>query len=235
MEALRGGVERLAEQVAKGRAESEAQAAELLDELAAVREIAEQRRAPASDELREELAAVRTQAELANAVAEKAEQPPAESAKLDDERVEALQAEVQFALSTMDEMKAGPHLRRPGRARRAPRGRAGQEGRRRRRRRHRRARHAGLPGDPRARREGPPAGPPEGRGRGAAGAARAPSRLRRREPSRWPSSGSTASSRNSIRHSVGSWGIRNTSSRRRRGRLRMTGSTTPSSRSSSPS
>ena len=112
MEALRGGVDRLADQVAKGRAESEARSAELLDELAKVREVAERADAGVA-ELREELAAVRTQAELATAVAEKANAAAekagtvAESAKLDDERVEALQAEVQFALSTMDEMKAG--------------------------------------------------------------------------------------------------------------------------------
>jgi PAS domain S-box-containing protein len=105
MDALKGGVERLAEQVAKGRAESEAKAAELLEELAAVREIAEKAGAGV-EELREELAVVKTQAELANAVAEKANST-AEQAKLDEERVEALSAEVQFALSTMDEMKAG--------------------------------------------------------------------------------------------------------------------------------
>ena len=73
--------------------------------MAAVREIAEKAGAGV-EELREELAGVRTQAELANAVAEKANST-AEQAKLDEERVEALSAEVQFALSTMDEMKAG--------------------------------------------------------------------------------------------------------------------------------
>jgi PAS domain S-box-containing protein len=56
--------------------------------------------------MREETAAVRAQAELANAVAEKA-RSTAEAAKIEDERVEALQAEVQFAISTMEEMKAG--------------------------------------------------------------------------------------------------------------------------------
>ena len=49
---------------------------------------------------------MRTQAELANAVAEKA-RAVAEDAKLEDEKVDALQAEVQFAISTMEEMKAG--------------------------------------------------------------------------------------------------------------------------------
>ena len=49
---------------------------------------------------------MRTQAELANAVAEKA-RVAAEDAKLEDEKVDALQAEVQFAISTMEEMKAG--------------------------------------------------------------------------------------------------------------------------------
>ncbi len=56
--------------------------------------------------MREATAAVREQAELANAVAEKA-RATAEQAKLEDERVGGLQAEVQFAISTMEEMKAG--------------------------------------------------------------------------------------------------------------------------------
>jgi PAS domain S-box-containing protein len=103
--ALEGGVERLAEQVAAGRAESDSRAAELLTALAAVRELAEQAGAGVA-ELREELAAVRTQVELANAVAEKA-RVTAEEAKLEDEKVEALQSEVEFAISTMEEMKAG--------------------------------------------------------------------------------------------------------------------------------
>jgi PAS domain S-box-containing protein len=104
-ESLAGGVERLAEQVAAGRAESEARAGELLAELVAVRELAQQ----AGDgvaELRQELTAVHMQAQLANAVAEKA-RAAAEDAKLDDEKVDALQAELQHAIATMDEMKAG--------------------------------------------------------------------------------------------------------------------------------
>jgi PAS domain S-box-containing protein len=105
LETIEGGVERLAEQLAAGRAESEARAAELLSELAAVRELAEQAGAGVA-ELRAEIAAVRTEAQLANAVAEKA-RVAAEDAKLEDEKVEALQAEVQFAISTMEEMKAG--------------------------------------------------------------------------------------------------------------------------------
>ena len=95
----------LAEQVAAGRTEGEARAAELLQELAAVRELAEQATTGVT-ELREELTAVRMQAELANAVAEKA-RATAEAARLEEEKVEALQAEVQFAISTMEEMKAG--------------------------------------------------------------------------------------------------------------------------------
>jgi PAS domain S-box-containing protein len=105
LQALEGGMERLAEQVAAGRAESEARAAELLSELAAVRQLAEQAGAGVA-ELRQELSGVRTQAELANAVAEKA-RATAEQARLEEEKVNALQAEVQFAISTMDEMKAG--------------------------------------------------------------------------------------------------------------------------------
>ena len=67
---LQGGVERIAEQVAAGRVESEARAAELLVELAAVRRLAEQAGSGVT-ELRAELSAVRTLAELADAVAEK--------------------------------------------------------------------------------------------------------------------------------------------------------------------
>jgi chromosome segregation ATPase len=109
---LEGGVERLAEQVAAGRADGEARASEVLAELAAVREIAEQASSGVGElraelaAMREETAAVRVQAELANAVAEKAH-ATAETAKVEDERLEALQAEVQFAISTMEEMKAG--------------------------------------------------------------------------------------------------------------------------------
>jgi PAS domain S-box-containing protein len=103
--ALEGGVERLAQQVAAGRAESEARAAQLLAELVKVRELAEDAGKGVA-ELREEVTAVRTQAELANAVAEKA-RASAEQAKLEDEKVDALQAEVQYAISTMEEMKAG--------------------------------------------------------------------------------------------------------------------------------
>ncbi|MGI8781756.1 MAG: PAS domain S-box protein, partial [Solirubrobacteraceae bacterium] len=112
IDALEGGVERLAEQVTAGRTESEARAAELLAELAAVRGVAEQAAGGVTElradveAMREETAAVRVQAELANAVAEKA-RATAEQAKLEDEKVEALQAEVQFAISTMEEMKAG--------------------------------------------------------------------------------------------------------------------------------
>jgi PAS domain S-box-containing protein len=103
--ALEGGVAQLAQQVAAGRAESEARAAELLSELAAVRELAEQANNGVA-ELREELATVRTEAELASAVAEKAHSE-AQSARMEEERVAALQAEVEFAISTMEEMKAG--------------------------------------------------------------------------------------------------------------------------------
>ena len=105
VEAVEGGIERLASNSTAGRAESEARAAELLAELAAVRQLAEQAGAGVA-ELREELASVRSQAELANAVAEKA-RLGAEEAKIEDDRVDALQAEVQFAISTMEEMKAG--------------------------------------------------------------------------------------------------------------------------------
>ena len=115
--------------------------------------------------MREETAAVREQAELANAVAEKA-RATAEQAKLDDEKVEALQAEVQFAISTMEEMKAG--LTSAGQAALVARREAEQA--------KKAAEHAGdgtgehvtrgVPGDPRARRQGPPADAPEGR-RGA--------------------------------------------------------------------
>ena len=90
----------------------EAQTSDVLAQLAAVREVAEQASAGVTElraeleAMREETAAVREQAELANAVAEKA-RTTAESAKVEDERLEALQAEVQFAISTMEEMKAG--------------------------------------------------------------------------------------------------------------------------------
>jgi len=95
-ETLGGGVERLAEQVAAGRAESEARAAVMLDELAAVREPVEHAGSEVAElramvqSLREENAAVRTQAELAGAVAEKA-LAAAERAKLEDEKAQALQ------------------------------------------------------------------------------------------------------------------------------------------------
>src|SRR4029079_15856981 len=56
--------------------------------------------------MRAETTAVRDQAELANAVAEQA-RATAEAARLEEEKVGALQAEVQFAISTMEEMKAG--------------------------------------------------------------------------------------------------------------------------------
>ena len=112
LEALEGGVERLSEQLTAGRAESEATSAQVLGELAAVREVAELAGRRCRRAARDDRGDARgdrrrkIQAELANAVAEKA-RATAEQAKLEDEKVEALQAEVQFAISTMQEMKEG--------------------------------------------------------------------------------------------------------------------------------
>ena len=59
------------------------------------------------DAMREDTAAVREQAELANAVAESARATRRGRPRSRTRSVEALQAEVQFAISTMEEMKAG--------------------------------------------------------------------------------------------------------------------------------
>ncbi len=130
MDALRGGVDRLADQVAKGRAESEARSAELLDELAKVREVAERADAGVA-ELREELAAVRTQAELATAVAEKANAAAEKAGTVAETRQARRRAGRGAAgrgpVRALDDGRdeGGPDLGRPGRARRAPRGREG--------------------------------------------------------------------------------------------------------------
>jgi chromosome segregation ATPase len=103
IEALRGEVERQG-------ASAETKAAELLSELAAVRAVAEEASSGVA-ELRDELqalrgetAAVREQAELANAIAEKANQT-ASTAKLDDEKVAALQAEVLGRFEAMEVLR----------------------------------------------------------------------------------------------------------------------------------
>ena len=103
LEALEGGVERLAEQVAAGRAESEARAAELLAELAAVREVAEQAGAGVAElrdrargDARGDRRGARSRPSWPTP-SPRRRAPPPSSAKLEEEKVEALQAEVQFA------------------------------------------------------------------------------------------------------------------------------------------
>src|SRR5262249_20283805 len=98
------------------------------------------------EDMRSEIAGVREIAEAARAQG--------------DKRVEAMQAELAFALASLDELKQGlssagprrakqgPRPPRPGRRDPPPRGRAGPQGGAERRRRLDGARHRGLPADP---------------------------------------------------------------------------------------
>ncbi len=123
-----------------------------------------------------------------------------------------------YALKSLEELKQGLSLRRPGGRDRAPRGRAGAQGRA--ARRLDRARHGGLPADPRPGRAAQRADAPPAAGhagahrapRARAGQARGAPRLRRRARPDGRSSPSTASSRSSTRRSRSSWATRSTSS-----------------------
>ena len=109
---VQGARQRFDESAHEALSAREQSAAELLGELGAVRELAEQAGSGVSElralveALQADTAGVRTQADLANAVAERA-RATADEAKLEDEKVEALQAEVKFVLTTMEEMKTG--------------------------------------------------------------------------------------------------------------------------------